>query len=132
MAAVYGRTGTARYAAVPSGSCVRRIAIVGSGIAGLLTAHGLRRAGHAVTLYSDRTGEDWLERSRPTGTAARFDLSLSYDRELGLAELTDAAPAGEGVSLAFCLRSRNRLVTLAGRFARPFRAVDVRLLSQRW
>ncbi len=31
---------------------MRRIAVVGSGIAGLLTAHGLRRAGHEVTLFS--------------------------------------------------------------------------------
>src|SRR4051812_25577404 len=48
---------------------MRQIAIVGSGIAGLLTAHGLRRAGYGVTLFSDRTPEQWLHESKPTGTA---------------------------------------------------------------
>jgi len=51
---------------------MRPIAIVGSGIAGLVAAHGLRRAGYGVTLYSDRTPEQWLNESRPTGTAARL------------------------------------------------------------
>ena len=48
---------------------MRSIAIIGSGQAGVLAAHGLLRAGHDVALYSDRSPEDWLERSRPTGTA---------------------------------------------------------------
>ena len=45
---------------------MRRIAIIGSGQAGLVCAHGLRKAGHSVTLYSDRTPEAWLSQSRPT------------------------------------------------------------------
>lgn len=36
---------------------MRRIAIIGSGIAGLLCAHALVKAGHAVTVFSDRTAE---------------------------------------------------------------------------
>lgn len=47
----------------------RRIAVVGSGIVGLVAAHGLRKQGHEVTLYSDRSPEDWLHRSSPTGGA---------------------------------------------------------------
>ena len=111
---------------------MRKIAIVGSGIAGLVAAHGLLKAGQAVTLYSDRTAEDWLEKSRPTGTAARFDLALSYERELGLNFWDDVAPAGEGVYLTFCPELHNPLVTLLGRFQRPFQAIDVRLQSARW
>jgi cation diffusion facilitator CzcD-associated flavoprotein CzcO len=55
---------------------MKKIAIIGSGVAGLLAAHGLLKAGMAVTLYSDRTAEQWLTESRPTGTAARFDLAM--------------------------------------------------------
>ena len=111
---------------------MREIAIVGSGIAGLIAAHGLRRAGYGVTLYSDRTPEQWLHESRPTGTAARFDLALSYERELGLNHWDDVAPKGEGVFLTFCPTRHNQLVRLFGRGDRPFQAVDLRLQCHRW
>jgi 2-polyprenyl-6-methoxyphenol hydroxylase-like FAD-dependent oxidoreductase len=111
---------------------MRRVAIIGSGITGLAAAHGLLRAGFHVDLYSDRTAEQWLDSSRPTGTAARFDLALSYERELGLNFWDDVAPKGEGVYLTFCPTLHNKLVRLVGRMRRPFQAVDVRLQSARW
>src|SRR4051795_9227669 len=111
---------------------MRTIAIIGSGISGLAAAHGLLRAGYRVDLYSDRTAHEWLNTSRPTGTAARFDLALSYERELGLNFWDDAAPKGEGVFLTFCPTLRNPLIRLVGRFRAPFQAVDVRLQSWRW
>jgi 2-polyprenyl-6-methoxyphenol hydroxylase-like FAD-dependent oxidoreductase len=114
------------------GADMRRIAIIGSGIVGLITAHGLRRAGYHVTLYSDRTAEQWLRESRPTGTAARFDLALTYERALGLNHWDDVAPRGEGVFLTFCPTRHNQLVRLLGRSARPFQAVDMRLQIHRW
>ena len=111
---------------------MRSVAIVGSGISGLAAAHGFLRAGFRVDLYSDRTPEQWLTASRPTGTAARFDLALSYERELGLNYWDGVAPKGEGVFLTFCPTLHNRLVRLVGRQRRPFQAIDVRLQSYRW
>lgn len=111
---------------------MRTAAIIGSGISGLLTALGLRKAGFDVTVYSDRSPEDWLVRSTPTGTAARFSRSLDFDAELGVNHWDDTCPPCEGVSLVFGAKSRNRLVTLTGKLARPARAIDVRLLSARW
>jgi glycine/D-amino acid oxidase-like deaminating enzyme len=90
----------------------RRFAVVGSGQTGLVAAHGLLRAGHEVTLYSDRSAERWLHGSRPTGAAARFESALAYERELGLAHWEDVAPKGAGVHLAFCPERGNRLVTM--------------------
>lgn len=111
---------------------MRRIAIIGSGISGLLTAHGLRRAGYDVTLFSDRTPEDWLTRSKPTGTAGRFEPAIAYERELGLAHWEHEAKKVEGAHLTFCPEPGNRLLTLAGRLEKPGLAIDVRLQSHRW
>ena len=111
----------------------RRIAIIGSGQAGLVAAHGLVRGGHDVTLYSDRSAEQWLHGSRPTGTAARFELALGYERELGLAHWEDPAPKMLGAHVSFSPKVGNRLVTLAGRLTGTYcQAIDLRLQSHRW
>src|SRR5688572_11156792 len=111
---------------------MRKIAIVGSGIIGLIAAHALRRCGYPVTLYSDRTAEQWLHESRPTGTAARFEMALSFERDLGLNHWDAVAPRGEGVFLTFCPTVRKPLLELRGRTPTPFQAVDMRLQCHRW
>ena len=107
---------------------MRRIAVIGSGIAGLLTAPGLLRAGYDVTLFSDRTADKWLRDSRPTGTAGRFELAVSYERELGLAHWEHDAVKVEGVHLTFCPTPGNRLITLT---ARVYEANTVAMNSAR-
>lgn len=110
----------------------RKIAIVGSGHAGLVAGHALLQAGHDITLYSDRTAEQWLHGSRPTGAAARFASALGYERELGLAHWEHLAPKAYGAHLTVCPSARNRLVTMTGRSDTFFQAVDLRLQSHRW
>jgi 2-polyprenyl-6-methoxyphenol hydroxylase-like FAD-dependent oxidoreductase len=111
---------------------MRKIAIVGSGIIGLIAAHALRRRGYDVTLFSDRTAEQWLHESRPTGTAARFHMALGFERELGLNHWDPVAPRGEGVYLTFCPTLHKPLIELFGRTRTPFQAVDMRLQCHRW
>ncbi len=111
---------------------MRRIAIIGSGQAGLLTAHALLKAGYEVTLYSDRTPEQWLNESRPTGIATRFDTALQFEYELGLNSWENDAPWGDGVHMTMCPSKGNRMLTLAGRVRRPFLTIDLRLQSHRW
>ena len=111
---------------------MRRVAIIGAGQAGLLAAHALRRRDYDVTLYSDKTPEDFLTKARPTGVAARFDMSLEFERELGLEHWGDEAPHGEGVHLHFSPKQGNVLLTLLGRIAKPFLSIDLRMQSATW
>jgi 2-polyprenyl-6-methoxyphenol hydroxylase-like FAD-dependent oxidoreductase len=113
---------------------MRDIAIIGAGQAGLLAGHDLLRRGFNVTLFSDKTPEDFLTKTRPTGTACRFDTALSYERELGLEMWGDEAPPVQGVHLHYIAdkRSSNPTLTLVGRMTKPGMAVDLRLQSATW
>jgi 2-polyprenyl-6-methoxyphenol hydroxylase-like FAD-dependent oxidoreductase len=111
---------------------VRRIAIIGSGQAGLLAAHGLLQAGHDVALYSDRSPEDWLARGRPTGTAVRFARSLAHEQRLGLGHWHAEAPGMEGLKVTICSHPGKEVLALRARFAVSPLAIDLRLQSARW
>lgn len=111
---------------------MRCIAIVGSGQGGLQLAFGLLAKGYAVTVYSDRTSEQWLNHSRPNGTAFLFARSVQHERDLGLNFWEEAAPYGEGVHLTFLPEVDKILLTMQGRFAKPGQAIDQRLKFSRW
>jgi 2-polyprenyl-6-methoxyphenol hydroxylase-like FAD-dependent oxidoreductase len=111
---------------------MRSIAVIGSGQAGLLAGLALLKAGYQVTLYSDRTPEQWLTESRPTGTALRWDAALQFEYELGLNSWENDAPWIDGIHMTMCPAPGNRMLTVAGRTRRPSVAVDLRLQSHSW
>ncbi|MBO6719780.1 MAG: hypothetical protein JJ913_17640 [Rhizobiaceae bacterium] len=108
-----------------------KIAIIGSGMSGLLAGLGLLKQGHEVTIYSALSADDWLTKVPPTGTACRFATSLDLERELGVNHWEDSTPI-EGIHLTFCPKPGRQLIDLMGRFDRMALAIDVRLQSHRW
>ncbi len=111
---------------------MRNIAIIGSGISGLLAGLGFLKLGHKTTIYSELSADDWLDRMPPTGTAARFASSLDVERALGVAHWDDKVPQMEGIHLTFCPKPGRQLLDMLARFSRWGTAVDVRLQSHRW
>ena len=71
---------------------MRKVSIVGAGQAGLILAHKLLGAGYEVALHSDRTSEDWLERSTPTGAAYMYGENVAIESELGLGHWNHLLP----------------------------------------
>src|SRR5262245_55831979 len=111
---------------------MRRMAVVGSGVVGLLAAHSLLKVGCAVDLYTDRTGDKWLNESKPTGAAVRFGRALAYEHELGLDFWNETAPNTPGVNFVLCLQPGTPFLELNGRFKTPCLTIDVRLQSSCW
>lgn len=107
-----------------------RIAIVGAGQAGTLAARGLQNLGHDVTLYSDRSADEILNRTAPTGTAYVFGRSVAIERRLGVDTYEDRAVPGDAIHLFFNPKIGTELIDIWGLLgdATGF-AVDVRLKS---
>lgn len=110
----------------------RRIAIIGAGQAGLLAGHAFLQKGCEVSLYSDKSADDFLMRTRPTGSAMRFHTALEYERELGLNHWEHEVRWTTYAHVSLCPSPRNRLMTVCGRLDKPGCAIDLRLQSHRW
>ncbi|GLZ31860.1 hypothetical protein Lesp02_40480 [Lentzea sp. NBRC 105346] len=106
------------------------IAIVGAGQAGIVLGAGLLREGFDVTLYSDRTPDDYLQdRGRPT--ACLWGDSVVRERELGLNFWDDQAPGIGRIHLDLCLPDPMVAFTICAPLRKPALAVDQRLKFSR-
>jgi len=112
---------------------MRKISIIGSGTSGMLCAIALQQKGYDVVVYSDRSADDWLNRSAPTGTAFIYDSNIQIERELGIEHWQDGAFHGEGVFLDFQPTKGAERLVMAGRFqSTRGAAIDIRMRVHRW
>ena len=110
---------------------MRSISIIGAGQAGLITAIALLRQGHSVTVYSDKTADEWLNNSRPTGNAFLFDEALAIERKLGIDYFSESMYRGQGGYFEIATPD-GQIMPIFARYELPGAAVDQRLKFCRW
>ena len=96
-----------------------KIAFVGSGVNGLLAAHGLLKQGHDVTLISERSAADWLDKVPPTGTACRFATSPMPASTIGTTKRRRSRACTSHSD-----KPGWQLIDLIGRLERPARSIS--------
>jgi 2-polyprenyl-6-methoxyphenol hydroxylase-like FAD-dependent oxidoreductase len=110
-----------------------KVSVIGAGPAGLIFAYALLRKGYDVTVYSDRTPDQWLHHSTPTGTAFLYGEVIDIERQLGMDHWADNMFGGDGVHLDFKpTADGDTRIEVAGRFKRTGGAIDQRLRVHRW
>ena len=111
---------------------MRKVSIVGSGTSSLFAGIALLRKGYAVTIYSDRTADDWLNRSAPTGTAYLYESTITLERELGIDYWYEKSVKGDGVHLDFQPTAGAERLIVTGNFDGQGAAIDIRMRIARW
>ncbi|WP_426172231.1 styrene monooxygenase/indole monooxygenase family protein [Pseudoduganella sp. R-31] len=112
---------------------MRKIAVVGSGQAGLPLALGLLANGFDVTVATNRTPDD-IRNGRVMSSQCMFDASLQIERDLGLNQWEDACPTVDGIGLAVPNPDapHEKLIDWSARLQRPAQAVDQRIKMPAW
>ena len=113
---------------------MRNVSVIGSGPAGCIFAYALMNEGYNVTLYSDRTPDQWLNHSAPTGTAFLYGSTIDIERELGMDYWSENMFEGHGVLLDFCPKVGMKPLTATGMIeqGRAGCAIDQRMRVSRW
>lgn len=113
----------------------KKVSVIGAGPAGLIFAYALLRSGkgYDVTVYSDRTPDQWLNHSTPTGTAYLYGAVIDIERELGMDFWSQDMFEGHGVLLDFKPELLgDKRMRVAGRFLDTGGAIDQRTRVHRW
>lgn len=108
-----------------------RFTIVGAGQAGLMVGVGLLKAGHEVTMISNRTAEQ-LRTGRVLSSQCMFGQALARENELGLRLWKDECPPVEGISFTVPDGSGGNAFSWSARLDVGAEAVDQRIKMPAW
>ena len=113
---------------------MKKISVIGSGPAGCILAYGLVKTGFDVTLYSDKTPEQWMTSSKPTGSAYLYDEVIDIERALGMDHWSDKSFRGQGFLLDTLPEVGGKRTVVKGRteYGRQGAAIDQRMRTSRW
>ncbi len=112
-----------------------KVSIIGAGPAGCILAYALLAKNFDVTLYSDRTPDQWLNHSAPTGTAYLYDEVIDIERDLGMDYWSQDMFGGGGVLLDFSpVVGFPEPIVAKGHFeyGREGSGIDQRMRVHRW
>lgn len=113
-----------------------KVSVIGTGTAGMIFAQALLKSGkgYDLTVYTDRTANDWLTKVPPTGTAALYAETIDVERQYGLDHWSDNMHEFHGALLDFKPEIDGPAhFCMPGRFgARPGGAIDMRMRVARW
>jgi flavin reductase (DIM6/NTAB) family NADH-FMN oxidoreductase RutF/2-polyprenyl-6-methoxyphenol hydroxylase-like FAD-dependent oxidoreductase len=116
---------------VPKNTLVGRIAIIGAGQSGLQLGIGLLRAGHSVSLISNRTASD-IRSGKVLSSQCMFDTALQTERDLELDFWATECPDVHGMSFTIADSKGRRCSNWTARFDRCAQSVDQRLKVPAW
>lgn len=103
---------------------------MGAGQTGATAALVFARAGHDVTLYTDRSAQSLFDDTPATGTAHVFGETVATERRLGLPTYEADAPVPRGYSFCVSPEPGQELIHFGASLGRHTgRAVDTRLIS---
>ncbi|MCI3205270.1 MULTISPECIES: styrene monooxygenase/indole monooxygenase family protein [Pandoraea] len=113
---------------------MKKIAIIGAGPAGCILAYALLKSNYDVTLYSDRSPDQWLNHSKPTGSAYLYDEVIEIERSLGMDHWSDKSFRGHGFLLDTLATVGGPRTAVQGRteYGRRGAAIDQRMRVSRW
>lgn len=111
----------------------RHFTIVGGGQSGLQLGIGLLKAGHAVRIVQNRTGEE-IEKGKVLSSQCMFDVALQNERDLGINFWEAACPTVDSINFTVPHPevAGAKTIDWNGKLDKPAQSVDQRVKIPRW